>query len=558
MAQNSPYKGDPFSTYCALSGHQTLLLGEKLFITGGYYVRTPNRTISAGPWFRIVDLQTSFELDRLKNSTEILPPSIYPPVIPVVQNPAFWFDSQTSSILYSQGGGTLEGGIYKNSGQHTTAVRGKSWTAPYNPSNNSLGLWREIDTPFNGQTGAAVSRRSFYDDKARKGYIYGRWVTRTGPDVFTDGALTYDAETLVWTNGSIPYGRMDGQGAGIPYRTVDGRILSIIFGGRLNGTPLSMTTIFVHDIANDRWYRQDTNGGDPGSRGFFCSTMVSAPDNSSHQILVYSGVPHSGPSNLTDIWALSLPSFTWSLIQANSPALAPGPGPRLQSSCDIVNNHILAVFGGRNLDGGDSRNCDINGNALFLYNLNTFEWLERYDSGDKEGYSVPGAVFNDIGGNSSGFATLTAPPGGFSDPKMATLFSLTTPNPPLVPGPRGTTSADVGAIAGGTIGGVAGVIGLVLLLWCFKRRRSRPLPMPPMGDDPRRDTINGAFEIGSSNEPARDAHSEVDRMSYLYGRVFPQGLAREVQGQEIKPSLVELPVGDFSREDPREHRPLLR
>ncbi|KAF3078589.1 hypothetical protein TWF102_003332 [Orbilia oligospora] len=554
MAQNSPYKGDPFSTYCALSGQQTLFLGEKLFITGGYYVRTPNRTVSAGPWFRILDLQTSFELDRLRNYTEILPPSVYPPTVPIVQNPVFWFDSQTSSIFYSQGAATLEGGIYNVQSQHNSAVRGKSWTAPFNPANNSLGLWREIDTPFSGQTGPAVSRRSFYDDKARKGYIYGGWIAGVGPDVVTDGALTYDAETLIWTNGTIPYGRMDGQGAGVPYRTADGRVISIIFGGRLNGTPLSMTTIFIHDITSNKWYRQDSNGGDPGARGFFCSTMVSAPDNSSHQILVYSGVPPSGPSNYTDIWALSLPSFTWSLIQADSPILAPGPGPRLHASCDIVNNHILAVFGGRNFNGGDSRNCDTDGNALFLYNLNTFEWLESYDSSDREAYRVPGSVFNDIGGNSSGFATLTSPPGGFSDPEMTTLFALTTPTSPAESG--GESNKNVGAIAGGTVAGVVVVIGLALLIFFVRRRRPQPLPTPPVGDDPRKNTINGAFEIGNSNEQPQVT---------LYSGALSGGeQVMEVQGREVKPAPppVELPAENLSnasqvKNNKRERRPLL-
>ncbi|KAK6352078.1 hypothetical protein TWF730_008909 [Orbilia blumenaviensis] len=524
----------------------SLLLGEKLFITGGYYIRTPNRTVSAGPWFRIVDLQTSFELDSLRNSTDILPPSIYPPKVPVVQNPVFWFDSQTSSIFYSQGAATLEGDIYKIPDQHTVAVRGKSWTAPYNPANSSLGLWREIDTPFNGQTGAAVSRRSFYDDRARKGYIYGGWITTIGPNTFTDGALTYDADTLVWTNRSIPYGRMDGQGAGILYRTTDDRTLSIIFGGRLNGTPLSMTTIFVHDIANDKWYRQDTNGGNPGARVSFCSTMVSAPDNSSHQILIYSGLPPSGPPQYTDIWALSLPSFTWSRIQASSPILAPGPGPRLQASCDIINNHVLAVFGGRNWDGGDSRNCDTNGNALFLYNLNTREWLDSYDSNDREAYSVPAAVVSDIGGNSSGFATVTVPPGGYSDPEMTALFTLTTPTLPSEPAPVPQPSLNAGAIAGGTIGGVAVIAGLVLLFLFFRKRKNQPVPILPPGIDPRKDAINGAFEIAESNSRTGNTYSPRAGMPVPYGSVLPsQGQIIEVPGQEVKPPPMELPAEDI-------------
>ncbi|KAK6538395.1 hypothetical protein TWF694_011273 [Orbilia ellipsospora] len=538
-----------------------LLLGNKLFITGGYLVQTPNRTVSVGPWFRIVDLSTSFPLDNLKNATYILPPSVYPPTVPIVQNGVFWFDSSTSSIFYSQGTPTVEGGIFVNSDQYTQPVNGKSWSAPYNPQNSSLGLWSQIDTPFNGQTGSAVSRRTFYDDVARKGYIYGGWITTGGNTVFTDEMLTYDAGGLTWKNGTIPYGRMDGQGAGVPFRTLDGRIVTIIFGGLLNGTPLAMTTVFVHDITNNKWYRQDTNGGNPGSRGTFCTTMISAPDNSSHQILMYSGTPYSGNAEYTDVWALSLPSFTWSQVQAYSPILFPGPGPRLHASCNIINNHILSVFGGRNFDGGDSKNCDTNGNALFLYDLNNFEWLEEYNSTDKDPYKVPQVVYSAIGGNSSGYATMIAPPNGFGDPSLATIFSLaTSTSPPSSGSGSGSGSGshpNAGAIAGGTIGGLVALVGLVLAFVFFRRRKTEPVPMPPPGDDPRENTTNGAFEIGTNNQgPHLIGDSAVPTRAGVY-EVGGGGVIYEAGIREAKPPPMELPAEDVGLTDGRERKPLL-
>ncbi|EPS38006.1 hypothetical protein H072_8264 [Dactylellina haptotyla CBS 200.50] len=475
MAASSPYNGDPFSRYCALSGQQSLLLGEKLFITGGYFVQTPNRTVSAGPWFRIIDLRTSFALNQLESSTDILPPSVYPPTVPIVQNGVFWFDSLTSSIFYSQGASTVDGGIFKNVAQHTDAVNGKSWTAEYNPTNTSLGLWRQIDTPFNGQTGAAVSRRTFYDGVARKGYIYGGWVTTGGNNVFTDEFLTYDAATSIWTNSTIPYGRMDGQGAGIPFRTADGRILAIIFGGLLNGTPVAI------------------NDDGLCSRGFFCSSMISAPDNSSHQILVYSGLPSSGDAEYTDIWALSLPSFTWIQIQAS----------------------------------------------------------------DTEEYRIPEVIFNAIGGNSSRYATLTAPPGGFADPEMTSIFALAAPTNPSNNGnATAGSNRNVGAIAGGTVGGIVGVVGLAFAFILFRRRQRRPVPMPPLGDDPRDSTRNGAFEIEPLGSEFQGPHLIGDSVASARG-VF------EVENREAKPPPMELPAEDVDlsnnnpKNDTRERKPLL-
>ncbi|KAF3917669.1 hypothetical protein AA313_de0208355 [Arthrobotrys entomopaga] len=398
---SSPYTLDPIKNFCAISGQSTLLLNNILYVTTGYAPVIDNGTVRivSSPWIRAIDLSQSFSLNKTASVTTILPPSIVPVDIPDVQGATFWYDPATTSVIYAQGAPTVEGGVIRDSSQVSFGTNGKTWIGQFQPKSNTFKPWVEQDTPFPGQAGLTSSFRRFFDSVTRKGYIYGGTV-QTG-DSSTgqrNQLLTYDAVAQSWINKTTPYGAFDDVGAAIPYRTAAGKLLSIIFGGNLNGTPLSMTTIFIHDIEADMWYRQDTGTNEnnaPTERGHFCATSIQAPDNSSTQILLHGGF---GTEHRSDIWALSLPSFTWTQLEASSPSLLPGPGVRLQPSCNIVNNRILSIFGGRNLVDGDTGHCDTNQNALFMYDLNKRNWMLNYDATDTNQYKVPKEVYQAIGG----------------------------------------------------------------------------------------------------------------------------------------------------------------
>ncbi|EPS45542.1 hypothetical protein H072_452 [Dactylellina haptotyla CBS 200.50] len=522
----APFTLDPIKNFCAISGQRTVILDDTLYISPGYAPVFDNGTtrLASSPWIRAIDLSRSFSLNRTATATTILPVSIVPVDLPDVQSGALWYDPVSASMIFAQGAPTVEGGVHATQVQNVFGQNGKSWIGKYNTQSKSFSPWEETDTPFPGQAGLVSSLRNFFDPVGRKGYIYGGTVY-TGDDATTgqrNQVVIYDSVSQSWTNKTTPYGAFDDPGTAVPYRTVSGKLLGIVFGSSLNGTPLSMETIFVHDIEADVWYRQRTNGDPPIPRGHFCATTINAQDNSSTQILIHAGF---GAQLRSDIYALSIPSFTWTKLEERSPDFLPGPGLRLQPSCNIVNNHFLAIFGGRNLVGGDTAHCDTNQNALFMYDLNKRDWILNFDAAEKAKYEVPTEVHQMIGGNSSGFATLTAPPDGFADPTMAQLFALTAPTTtspgttdlPNTPEPA---KSNTGPIVGGVIGGIAVIIIAILIFWFIrrKRRRTDPPELPLAHQHPSTQVV----EVPGSGAP----------------------LLMEVDGFPLRPKYSELPNGD--------------
>ncbi|KAF3272388.1 hypothetical protein TWF970_010110 [Orbilia oligospora] len=419
MTTRSPYLLDPIENFCAISGHSSLVLDNKLYITTGYAPVIENGTtrIASSPWIRVIDLNEPFNLNRTASVTTILPPSIVPVNIPDNQGASFWWDPTSLTIIYTQGGGTVEGGVIRDANLVSFGRPGKSWLGRYNSGNDSFETWGEIDTPFLGQTGQVSSLRNFFDPVGRKGYIYGGDVVGEGGGQ-RNQVVTYDAVQQSWTNQTTPYGAFDSVGAAIPFTTTAGDVLGILFGGTLNGTPLSMETIFIHDTTTDNWYRQRTNGSPPVSRGHFCATAIKAPDNT-------------------------------------------------------------------------------NQNALFMYDLTEREWIIDYDPALRD-YDIPEPVYRAIGGNSSGYATVTEPPKGFAEPTMAELFAITTPAATTSSPPTGTETnipptttsapeqkkANVGGIVGGVVAGLVIVIGALVWLYFRKKKRNQNLPDLPFAQPP--------------------------------------------------------------------------
>ena len=77
----------------------------------------------------------------------------------------------------------------------------------------------------------------------------------------------------------------------------------------------------------------------------------------------------------------------------------------------------------------------------------------------------------------SGKANVTSPKGGFGDRDLNTYFQRVYTPPPRTPSqtPENDDSTPVGAIAGGTVGGVAGlcIIAGGLYLWLRRRRKQK-------------------------------------------------------------------------------------
>lgn len=165
------------------------------------------------------------------------------------------------------------------------------------------------------------------------------------------------------------------------------------------GTMAPMDKVTVFDIASidnggaGRWYEQQTSGDSPSGRVDHCVVASSAPDNSSHQIIVYGG-RSSDTDLIDDLWSLSIPAFRWT-------KLAEGNSPRYGMTCHIVgagNRQMLTVGGSNtpyydNLDSG----CDWESKGVAILDIASVNWGSAYNA-SAEPYTVPPQVVADIGG----------------------------------------------------------------------------------------------------------------------------------------------------------------
>jgi hypothetical protein len=248
-----------------------------------------------------------------------------------------------------------------------------------------------------------------------------------------------------------------------------------------------MDRVLVYDAGTDSWYAQTTTvEGDqdfPIGRWSFCAVGASAPDNSSHNIIMYGGeYNNTGSPALSDMWILPLPSFHWIPLRVDSPA-------RKALGCTTVAQRYMVTFGGVSaLDGGegDEEACDQDNHGLRLFDLSSLAWVSDYDgpASEANAYAVPSQVYNIIGGNARGGATQMAPKAGFETAGLSSLFpratSLTfTTSATSQSAPTGTTSppkkpTNTKAIVGGVVGGVAGLFLIVAgVLYVMKRRKNR-------------------------------------------------------------------------------------
>jgi hypothetical protein len=131
-----------------------------------------------------------------------------------------------------------------------------------------------------------------------------------------------------------------------------------------------------------------------------CWTVVSAQDNSSHQIITFGGTRTLAQVNSKDVWALTIPSFDWIQLDGNATDPTRAPGERIDPACATVGNRYMLSWGGR----GSA--CDNEGNAVFLLDISQGKWVDDYKV-DQE-YLVPNAVVAVIGGTYA--APLLLPP----------------------------------------------------------------------------------------------------------------------------------------------------
>ncbi|KAH7160955.1 hypothetical protein EDB81DRAFT_879293 [Dactylonectria macrodidyma] len=256
-------------------------------------------------------------------------------------------------------------------------------------------------------------------------------------------------------------------------------------------SPKFMSTIDIYDIANDKWYQQPTEDG-PGARARGCAVVAAASDYSSFNIFYYGGFDGINVKEhfSDDVWALSLPSFTWTKINEGTSLHG-----RAGHKCFTPYADQMMILGGYTPQAGTSITC-LDGGPVVLFNISSGEWMDSYDPSKYADYGVHEKIQSKIGGDAAGGATATKPsPDGWATSALASVFdtsydkekittyypyaSATSTDRPVI---TNTPNDDDNGGGGGSslpkwVAPVLGVVlGLmlvtgILVLFCLYRRR---------------------------------------------------------------------------------------
>jgi len=212
-------------------------------------------------------------------------------------------------------------------------------------------------------------------------------------------------------------------------------------------------------------------------------------------------VPFGQQIQYSDMWILSIPSFTWIEVDTSSQST---PYPRAGHSCNIWDGQMVVVGGYI----GQDLTCESPG--IYVFNTSSLEWSQAFTAisggNDKNkfsqqlsqrgtaknaglqgsyGYTVPKKVYDVIGGTHTGGATITAPVAMPTSGPLATgkpiTYTVTNANGGVVT-ETATTSAgnahhgpNVGATVAGVIAGVLFIAAAYLAFCAFLYRKQLQL-----------------------------------------------------------------------------------
>lgn len=365
-----------------------------------------------------------------------------------------------------------------------------------------------------------------------------------------DGVFRNITQGGLQTSGSFP-SRADGALVYVPGFGAEGILLGLTGGD--NDTFTQMNVIDVYDIAKSTWYKQSTAGDLPDYRVNTCTTVAAAADGSSYNVYMYGGQnlqPAQAQTQKSDMWILSVPSFTWIKVDQGTSQQS-APPARAGHQCHVWDGQLIVVGGYV----GQEISCDAPG--IYVFNMTSLSWSNQFTAltGDRAtqsysgkgstgnplaqqanqrgfgvgaglegsyGYAVPDAVQKVVGGGATGGATLTAPV------QTATLGPLATGKPQTytVTGPDGATSTqvvgsdgssnsngnsgpNVGAIIAGVIAGVFFVVAayFAFCAWIYRKQvqiwKNHAAMVTTRANAEKQNTFTATSTKNSSERPAR-------------------------------------------------------
>ncbi|KAG0638828.1 hypothetical protein HOY80DRAFT_130402 [Tuber brumale] len=564
---------DPTEDFCSLSAHMMARKDDMLYIAGGWMLYPSPYTGYNGPNTVLRSLNVSKSFQTSIDSTNYIRTEEVPGTVPVVQDAAFFPTESGFDLTFGRWWpynstlfGIREGPVEEKKWQYEIATQ--KWT----DAGITLKNWFQTNSQMR-----VSSSMTAWVPPLKKGFLFGgTFVSENGTSLKVvefeehNGLITYDQATNTWTNESTPLGGI-AEGGLVHLTTATDEIL-IQLGGRSEWATRMrpFSEINIYSTNRSKWYTQHlpSDAAVPTPRFAFCTAVKSAPDGSSHQIYIMGGLEagtsvnaRGGPTT-TSVWVLSIPSFEWVQLPFKSKSTAADPKGRISPKCQAIGEHYIFYYGGRNVPSYyNVPVCDKKANAAFLFDVNTMTWTDEYTPNEGK-YEISPGVIGLIGGDKNGGSTKKAPAKGWSDPDLETIMTLKTTaagdsigtnnsnpsNTTTSKSNNGTSSAggsgtssdppktNVGAIAGGTVAGVAGValafLGAMMLRRYRHRKRSQLSPNPTKPPP----TYGGALEEGSGPSELM-GHSRVNGMNGANGvnggAVYTAELPAEEVAREI-------------------------
>ncbi|KAF2873284.1 hypothetical protein BDV95DRAFT_593628 [Massariosphaeria phaeospora] len=498
---------DPLKDFCRLFGHQTTVVDRQHYIDGGIANFGPLNEASlnyTSTWLRKGDLDDNnegFPKHSLKTKNDS---------VPSVHGGILWAD-EPNKVIYQFGG---EFGSEK-------PEEFKLWYYDI-----VYDTWNVSDTRASEIQRAAWGAGTVAQDRGR-GYYYGGHLNNlsvpgyASTPTILDTMLVYDMLGNTFRNQTGPDGTGRAEGSMVYVPAGDAGLL-VYYGGIQdagNGTvkAVPMTEIFVYDVGNDKWYKQNATGSEiPGERRRFCSGVVWAQDKSSYNIYLYGGASIENGFGYGDVWVLSMPSFQWIKFWPRDGEEAGDTFPHHSLSCDVIDNQMI-IMGGHFTNFTD---CDVpliygqHGLDLGKSNANGAKWA-AYNASVTQ-YNVPSEIISSIGGGATGGATNLTPKGGFGhrdlQVQMTRAYKPTgrapTRNIPTATGATAPESsgsnrgAIIGGAVGGGIGGLLMVAGVGVGLLFYRRRKNKASNAKPNDK-----SFRPASELPSHQDPKSPAAS---------------------------------------------------
>lgn len=417
-------------------------------------------------------------------------------------------------------------------------------TYKFLPTNDGRGTWTlnssHSDPPFS-EPGLTRSFGGVSAQSDTSAFWLGGYASNHSSDVYRDagildfiptpGLVTYEFAAGAWTNTtldpSLPLGIPNGsvEWAGMEWLPKFGPNGMLVIWGGETTTNLSMylpttlmrpmNNIALYDPVEKLWYAQQISGIAPSVRSRFCSVSASDPSPGSnsttgtHEIYMYGGL-YTGlftqaAKQYDEIWVLSLPAFTWQLLDSSHSS------GRIGHTCHLVGNRQLLSLGGVDVSQVDPWASPdyLNWNGIGVYDLTAADWLAGFNA-TAEAYERPKAVQDYYDSNGAYPATWTQPSLRDLIERQNNNVSSAlsgSGNATSVPAPSHSSSGSPisrsGIIAGATIGGLAALLLAFLLFYYLFFRRGSWNPIADVNELPgdyeeRKELSDG--ETGPRNE----------------------------------------------------------